>query len=92
MHKTQFDKCTVPKQVLYNSNSNSILGHFIVFTKDIYYNSTKAKSSKSRANNAKDTSKNVIATLNPNNQENSRESLKMKNHTKPKVEAVISTL
>ena len=59
-------------------NTNIKLESFIVLTEGIYNILTKTKTSKSRANNVKDTSKNVKATANPHNQENNTESFKMK--------------
>ena len=48
-------------------NTNIKLESFIVLTEGIYNILTKTKTSKSRANNVKDTSKNVKATANPHN-------------------------
>ena len=58
-------------------NTNLKLGPFIVLTEGIYNILTKTKTSKSRANNSKDTSKNVKATANPSKLENNTESFKM---------------
>ena len=48
-------------------NTNIKLESFIVLTEGIYNILTNTKTSKSRANNVKDTSKNVKATANPHN-------------------------
>ena len=64
------------------------LGPFIVLTEGIYNILTKTKTSKSRANNSKDTSKNVKATANPNNLDNTTKSVKNGNQSNPKVIAV----
>ena len=73
-----------PKEVLYITNSDSKLGQFIFLTENIYNIFTKTKTSKSRANNSKDTSKNVKATTNPNNLENTTKSVKMEIKVIPK--------
>ena len=79
-----FLTCMESKEVLYITNSDSKLGPFIFLTENIYNIFTKTKTSKSRANNSKDTSKNVKATTNPNNLENTTKSVKMEIRLIPK--------